>query len=110
MRGGRWRTRRGRDGVGGGRREGGGRGGDESGERVLRGGAFGLRSAAPVRSGGLVVGDSGVAGGVRVRMGWRRGMGDGDWFYDVRSVALREHAEINHIKAHTILMSSRLLS
>lgn len=38
---------------------------------------------APVRSGGLVVGDDGGAGGVRMGMGWWRWMCEGHWFYDV---------------------------
>lgn len=42
-----------------------------------------LCGATPERSGGLVVGGSGVTGRVEVRMGWRMRMGDGDWFYDV---------------------------
>lgn len=84
----RWRRMKRRTGVRGGRSEGRGWGWDEGSERGLWRRVFALSCTATVRSGGLIVVDGGGAGGVRVGMGWWRGMGEGQWFYDVWSVIL----------------------
>lgn len=95
----RWKWRTGVVGGGGG--EGRGWGRDERSERGLWGRVFALCSAAPKRSGGLVVGGGGGAGGVSVGMGWRRWMGERHWFYDVWSVILAAWEKSMQIQTKT---------
>lgn len=84
----RWqgRRRRRRAGVGGGGSERRGRGWDEWRKRGLGGRRFTFRPVAPIRPGGLVVGEGGGSRGVRVVL--RRWMCEGHRFDDVWPVVL----------------------
>lgn len=83
MRDGGWWRRRRSAGVAGGWRKGGGWGWNERRDGGLRRGVFALCPTAPVRSGGLVVGGAGGAGGVRMGVGGRRRMCERHRLYDV---------------------------
>lgn len=94
-----WQRRRRRAGVGGGGSERRGRGWDEWRKRGLGGRQFTLRSVAPIRPGGLVVGEGGGSRGVRVVLRWW--MCEGHRFDDVWPVVLvtrEENMQIPTIK------------